>query len=272
LARIEEPKNFPSRSDFLLPSSSDVIQAEEIDCSIIVPAFNEEEYLPATLQSLNAGMTQLQDATGEIIVVDNNSEDRTAFVAESNGARVVHEKIRGIGRARNSGAEQARGQVLFFVDADTCIPASILQEAYQLSRHGRVGAGGSTLRFDQTHGKLFFGLLVPKCWNWISKTFRLAAGSFVFCRKDLFVECGGFPENIYAGEEIFFSRKVKAGCKRTGMEFRILGADPVVTSSRKLLWHSNLSISLSLLLLLVFPLSVRYRKLCHFWYKRPVRK
>ena len=252
-----------------MSSSSDITQAEETDYSIIVPAFNEEEYLPVTLQSLNACMDRTADATGEIIVVDNNSDDRTALVAKSNGARVVHEKIRGIGRARNSGAGQARGQVFFFVDADTCIPASIFQEAYQLSRHGRVGAGGSTLKFDQIHGKIFFGLLVPKFWNWVSKTFRLAAGSFVFCRKELFLECGGFPENIYAGEEVFFSRKVKEVCKNAGREFRIFGGERVVTSSRKLLWHSNLKIFLSMLLLIVFPLSVRYRKLCHFWYERP---
>ena len=253
-------------------SPKDLTQVGEIDYTIIVPAFNEEEYLPATLQSLNACMDRMEDATGEIIVVDNNSDDRTALVAKSSGARVVHEEIRGIGRARNSGAEQARGQVFFFVDADTCIPASILHEAYQLSRHGQVGAGGSTLRFDQTHGKIFFGLLLPKFWNWVSKTFRLAAGSFVFCRRELFVGCGGFPENIYAGEEIFFSRKVKADCKRTGLKFRILGGERVVTSSRKLLWHSNLRIFLSMFLLIVFPLSVRYRKLCHFWYERPEGK
>ncbi len=241
----------------------------EIDYSIIVPAFNEEEYLPASLQSLDVCMDRIEDAKGEIIVVDNNSDDRTASVAKSNGARVVHEKIRGIGRARNSGAGQARGQVFFFVDADTSIPASIFQEAYQLSRHGRVGAGGATLKFDQIHGKIFFGLLVPKFWNWVSKTFRLAAGSFVFCRKELFLECGGFPEEIYAGEEVVFSRKVKEACKHARREFRILGGERVVTSSRKLLWHSNLKIFLSMLLLIVFPLSVRYRKLCHFWYERP---
>ena len=98
-------------------SASDATQAGEIDYTIIVPAFNEEEYLPATLQCLNACMDRIEGVTGEIIVVDNNSDDQTALVAESHGARVVHEKIRGIGRARNSGAEQARGQLFFFVDA-----------------------------------------------------------------------------------------------------------------------------------------------------------
>jgi len=253
-------------------SSSDATQAGEIDYTIIVPAFNEEEYLPATLQCLNACMGRIDGATGEIIVVNNNSDDQTALVAESHGARVVHEKTRGIGKARNSGAEQARGQLFFFVDADTCIPTSIFQEAYQLARHGRVGAGGATLRFDRIHGKIFFGLLVPKFWNWVSQTFLLAAGSFVFCRKELFLQCGGFPENIYAGEEVFFSRKVKEACKNAGREFRIFGGGRVVTSSRKLLWHSNLKIFLSMFLLIVFPLSVRYRKLCHFWYERPDEK
>ena len=272
LRREEKSKEIPEVVCSASYSARGMQSGEGIDYSVIIPAFNEEEYLPLTLKRLSSSMSELQLATGEIIVVDNDSVDQTALVAEANGARVVHERIRGIGRARNSGADQAKGRFLFFVDADTSIPPCILRESFKILSHGRVGAGGATLRFDKTHGKLFFGLLVPKFWNWISKTFRLAAGSFVFCRRELFAECEGFPENLYAGEEIFFSKKVKECCKREGREFRILGGDRVVTSSRKLLWHSNLKISLSMLLLFVFPFSVRYRKMCGFWYDRPRRK
>ena len=180
---------------------------EGIDYSVIIPAFNEEEYLPSTLKRLSASMSELQLAIGEVIVVDNDSVDQTASVAEANGARVVHERSRGIGRARNSGADQAKGRFLFFVDADTSIPPGILREAFKILSHGRVGAGGATLRFDQTHGKLFFGLLVPKFWNWISKTFRLAAGSFVFVEENCLPNVVGSPKTCMPGRRYSFPKR-----------------------------------------------------------------
>jgi glycosyltransferase involved in cell wall biosynthesis len=58
-----------------------------IDYSIIIPAYNEELLLPATIRKLRAGMDSLSEMKGEILVVDNNSSDSTADVARKNGAR-----------------------------------------------------------------------------------------------------------------------------------------------------------------------------------------
>ena len=62
----------------------------------------------------------------EIVVVDNNSEDGTPGVARSKGATVVHEPVQGISRARNTGARNAKGDVLVFVDADVIVPHDLL--------------------------------------------------------------------------------------------------------------------------------------------------
>ena len=110
---------------------------------------------------------------------------------------------------------------------------------------------------------------MPNLWNWISRTFRLAAGSFIFCKRSLFVESGGFSEKIYAGEEIYFSQSVKKLCRKQNKDFLILRENPVVTSSRKLEWFSSTTIMLNLFLLLFFPLAIRFRSLCGFWYERP---
>ena len=80
--------------------------------TIIVPAFNEEAYLAHTLDSVRAAANHLcarSDADVDIIVVDNDSEDETAAVARNKGARVVHEPVRNIARARNTGAGHAAG-------------------------------------------------------------------------------------------------------------------------------------------------------------------
>ena len=93
--------------------------------TIIIPAFNEEAYLPSTLDSIQTAAAQLRsdsDAEVDTIVVDNNSEDDTAAVAQSKGATVVHEPVQGIARARNAGAHHADGDVLVFVDADVILP------------------------------------------------------------------------------------------------------------------------------------------------------
>jgi glycosyltransferase involved in cell wall biosynthesis len=81
-----------------------------VDYSIVIPAFNEEEFLPATLAAVRAAMAAQTGACGELIVVDNNSTDRTAAVARSLGAQVVFEPVNQISRARNCGAAAALGR------------------------------------------------------------------------------------------------------------------------------------------------------------------
>src|SRR5438046_239568 len=90
-----------------------------------VPAFNEELYLPATLSSLRDAVSVCR-CSAELIVVDNESADRTREVARSFGATVVHEPVHNISRVRNAGASVARGDVLAFVDADTIVPPYFL--------------------------------------------------------------------------------------------------------------------------------------------------
>ena len=87
--------------------------------SIVVPAYNEADYLHTSVTSL-----QQQDFDGryEIIVVDNNSTDATSDVARSLGVRVVSESQQGVCSARQRGAESALGDVLVSVDADTTYP------------------------------------------------------------------------------------------------------------------------------------------------------
>ena len=96
-----------------------------------------------------------------------------------------------------------------------------------------------------------------------------AAGSFLFCRKQDFHEIGGFPETMYAGEELGFVRKLKKLNRHSSEKFHILENPPVITSSRKLKWYGNMQMAFYLALLFIFPLAVRFQKLCGFWYNRP---
>jgi len=240
-----------------------------VDYSIIIPSYNEETFLPQTIQSVQTCIGQFPHLQGEIIVVDNNSSDRTAEVAGLLGCKVISEPVNQISRARNAGGRAARGKYLFFLDADTLLPANTFMEAYQSLSRGEAGAGGAMLRFDADHRRLIAGILLPKLWNLFSRTFGYFAGCFVFCRKDLFISCGGFPETHYAGEEILFRKRIKKQCSETGFKLMVLDRHHVTSSARKLLWYGDLSMIKLLLPTLLLPFVLQNKKFCRFWYDRP---
>lgn len=237
-----------------------------IDYSIIIPAYNEEDYLQATLTALQEAMLHL-DLSGEIIVVDNNSSDRTAEIAATRGAKVIFEEINQISRARNTGARRAQGRYLIFVDADTRVPLALLQQALAYLESGKIIGGGACVAGDVP---LHFSLqLLLNLWNFISIHTRNAAGSFIYCRRDAFEAIGGFSEAVYASEEIWLSRNMKKLGRKRNQSFSIIKQPPVIASMRKMQWYSPLRIYLYVLLLTVFPFMVRIKSLCTLWYRRP---
>ncbi len=238
----------------------------DLHYSVIIPAYNEETYLPGTLAGLHLAMKAVH-FPGEIIVVDNNSTDRTAEVAAQYGARIVFEPWRQIARARNTGAKAANSAFLVFLDADTILPPALLQKALALLESNTCCGGGTLLSFDSRLP--FLAARLVGFWNWLSRTNRLAAGSFIFCLARGFREINGFDERAYAGEEVFFSRRLRRWGKKNNLLFTILAENPVITSSRKFHWYSSLQIALLLLLFTLFPFGLRSRSMCRFWYTRP---
>lgn len=237
-----------------------------VDYSIIVPAYNEERWLPSTLLALQLAMEQLP-LTGEVIVVDNNSTDSTAVLAAQHGARVVFEAHNQISRARNAGARNAQGRYLVFVDADTHVSPGLLATALDNLDNTKCCGGGATVEFDtdlNTAGRL--GLAA---WNTLSTRRKLAAGCFIYCSREAFDAVGGFSESVYASEEIWLSRRLRRWGRNRGQLFCIISDYPAHSSGRKLEWFSTWQQTGLLLLMILFPFFVRYKRLCGFWYKRP---
>lgn len=237
-----------------------------IEYSIIIPAYNEEKLISATLTELKKVMSSI-DAKGEIIVVDNNSSDRTAEIAKSFSAKVIFEKHNQISRARNSGVNQAEGKYFFFIDADTFVGVESIENALLLMRKNECCGGGALVSMDRDLGVL--ARFPVSLWNSISNAFSLAAGCFIFSRKDAFFEVGGFSEKVYASEEIWFSKKMKGWGKKHSMPFVILQNCRVLTSARKL--DNPWIIISSTILSLLFPFSIFFRRLCFMWYKRTLK-
>jgi glycosyltransferase involved in cell wall biosynthesis len=241
------------------------------DFSIVIPAYDEEWFLHRALDSARAAVTAVAEGLGmrgEVVVVDNNSRDGTADVARDGGADVVvFEPVNQISRARNAGARAAQGLYLVFLDADTILPAALLNRALAGLRDGSLCGGGVRIDSDEPFPWLVRKLLA--LWNRLSLRRQLAAGSFVFCRSDAFDEVGGFDEKVYAGEEIWLSLRLRRWGRDHGMAFQVFDGPPVQTSARKGQWFGGGTLSLQLLVLTLFPWATRFRWLCWTWYRRP---
>ena len=203
-----------------------------VKVSIIVPAFNEEKLLGETLAQIKtAGLpfAQLGWET-ELIVCDNNSNDRTPEIARAMGATVVLEPVNQIARARNSGAAVASGDWLVFTDADSHPSAGLFADMAREIQSGDCIAGGATIRWDHVH---IVGELVTSVVNVAFRWRRLLSGAFIFIEAAVFRELGGFSHEAFAGEDLELSLRLKRVAKETGKRFVILHRHPVVTSARR---------------------------------------
>ena len=134
----------------------------EPDLSIVIPAYNEEQRLPATLDSIAAFLPSLGLET-EIIVVDDGSRDRTAGVAESfrqkfASLRVVPNGVnRGKGYSVRHGMLEARGRNVLFTDADLSAPIEEAPKLLEALRTYDLAIGSRALdrKLITVHESLF---------------------------------------------------------------------------------------------------------------------
>ena len=235
--------------------------------SVIVPAYNEEKLLPDALDSIRAaiGAFARRGWQTELIVCDNNSTDSTAKIAREAGARVVFEPVNQISRARNAGAKVATGEWLIFVDADCRPEIELFAAVADEIASGRAVGGGATVRLDERVDALVSLLLAS--WNALSRLAKWSAGSFVFCEAAAFRELGGFSPELFAGEEIEFSRRLKRLAARQRRRITIVHRHPLRTSGRKVRLYSRREQGAFLLRFLVRRgRTLRSRDECFAWY------
>ncbi|HPN84560.1 MAG TPA: glycosyltransferase [Victivallales bacterium] len=238
------------------------------DFSIVIPAYNEEDLLPETLKSLKTILGELSAKfAGEIIVVDNNSTDKTGEIARAFGAKLVFERENCIARARNAGAAAAEGLYIIFIDADTLAPTELIEKAILSMASGEVCGGGCIVGFEEGEVDNTAKILA-ELWNrLIVRIYPVAAGSFVFCLKEAWKAVGGFDERYYASEEIHFSTALRRWGRSKGLKFKIIPMK-VKSSSRKFKTYSKWQIFQRIMPLILFPWRLRNRKSCSIWYER----
>jgi len=201
--------------------------------SVIIPAFNEERFLPETLDRLHRAVEHFgktSDRPIEIIVADNASTDQTATVARAAGARVIAVPEHNIARVRNAGAATAGGELLVFLDADTLIPATLLTRIVEVM-NGTSCLGGA-VDTDYRPARRAVRLYL-RAWRLIGLITGMAQGATQFCRRDVFVALGGYDETLYMGEDVDFYWRLHRLASSRGGNVRLLKNVRVVPSCRR---------------------------------------
>ncbi len=205
--------------------------------SLIVPAFNEERYLPRLLDSVEAarGAYTRGAAAVEVILADNASTDRTAEVASTRGCRVVRVLKRSIAATRNAGARSALGPVLAFVDADSQVHPETFNAVDEALATGRYvgGASGVTMERWSMGIRATYLLILPMVYLTGMDT------GVVFCRREDFERVGGYDEQRLFAEDVEFLSCLKRLGRSRGQRLARLTAAKAVASTRKFDEHGD---------------------------------
>ena len=195
--------------------------------SVIIPAHNEEKYIRRCIHSIKKADERFKGNT-EIIVVCNRCTDRTAQIAEENGARVLFNEDRCIAKVRNAGIDAAKGKIIVTIDADNRMTPGTLNEIYRLLKSGKYIGGGAPIRFERYSFPLWCNDILCRVSFMIT---GLYSGIF-WAKKETFDAIGGFVDKK-AMEDVATAKLLKQYGKKKGKKYTTLKKNVLINSTRK---------------------------------------
>ncbi len=196
--------------------------------SVIIPAFNEADNIAETLSSIG------HRNNIEVIVVDGGSHDDTVFISKTLGAKIIKGLIPR-SRQMNQGADEASGDILLFLHADTRLPENFDRYILGALKKPGIAGGAFELCIDSPVPAL---RLIERIANWRSRYLKTPYGDqAIFVLSRTFHQIGGFPELPIMEDFEMIRRLRKKGEVVTLPE-------PVITSPRRWLSHGILKTTL----------------------------
>ena len=193
--------------------------------SIIIPTYNEEEYLPVLLESIK----QQDFSDYEIIVADADSKDNTVKIAEEYGCIVVEGGMPAVGR--NNGAKVAKGDYLLFLDSDLKLTEDYLAKVIYEFKMERLGIAITQMKplSKKTEDKLLHDLANLFMIS-VEKIKPHGAGCYgIIAKRELHECCGGFNEELTFGEDTEYIERL---AKKE--RFKVLRNAKIGVSTRRL--------------------------------------
>ncbi len=212
--------------------------------SIIIPALNEEKYLPKLLNCIKN--QNYKDY--EIIVADANSKDNTKKIAKKFGCKIVKGGLPGAGR--NNGTKSAKGNVLLFLDADVQIEKDFLKNSLYEFNKKNLDVAGCLIApaGNKLIDRVFF--FVFNIWTIATQFFYPnASGACIFCKRRLHKKVDGFDETIKLSEDMNYVKR----CGKFG-KFRILKKTKFYVAMRRFDREGRLKVVFKLLLSALYRL------------------
>jgi len=192
--------------------------------SVIIPAYNEEKLIGSCLESLKN--QDFGNGGYEVIVVDNNSTDRTVMVAKDFNVKIISEPRKGVSFAVRKGFAEAAGEIIATTDADTKVNPGWLSNIYNtfISNPEAVIIGGKLIFYPRNLLSSFAGFFLNYIGGFILKT--TGCSNFAI-RKIIYLKVGGIRQGI----NFNFDTDLCFRAKKEGKSIFLLN-NPVVTSSR----------------------------------------
>ena len=181
--------------------------------SVVIPLYNKEKQIANTLHSVLPQTFQ----NFEIVVVDDGSTDNSVQEVEKVNdirIRIVHQKNAGVSAARNKGIEEAKYDLIAFLDADDKWKAEYLETQYYLfQKYSQCSVYACGYEFSDSNGNVS-GTIIRKLPfqeedGVLTNYFEVASCSHppiwtsaVMVKKDAIQAVGGFPVGIKSGEDL----------------------------------------------------------------------
>lgn len=183
------------------------MQAKKI--SVVIPAFNEEQLIGKCIEAVKNQTLGKEEY--EILVVDNNSTDKTAEIAKKLGATVIsYSQKQGFSATKQFGTQKAKGEIIAYTDADSIPDTHWLEAIKKLMQNKNLVCVGGTIL--STEGTLVNFLFI--IYDFIARVNQLFDISLIWSpnmavRKDAFMQIGGFNTTLKTSDDWEFIARIQ---------------------------------------------------------------